>query len=220
MKKKKIVLIACSLMILTIVVIGMIPSPLETTPHDFSGELWNTSHDKCIVCHLTHDKGATASSVLWNHYPPTVTTYTVYGNNGINFSQGITLSGTSIGQPDGSSLNCLSCHDGEVAIGYYGGMSHDITNTKILNTSPNYVGADLHNNHPVSVNYNTSLTKGASLFPTNTLSGLGGTIATDLLDKNGMVQCTSCHDPHNNKRGSFLRMSNAGSALCQKCHNK
>jgi predicted CXXCH cytochrome family protein len=34
------------------------------------------------------------------------------------------------------------------------------------------------------------------------------------------VECGSCHDPHNTGNGTFLRMSNAASALCTTCHNK
>lgn len=35
-----------------------------------------------------------------------------------------------------------------------------------------------------------------------------------------LVECASCHDPHKTDHGSFLRMSNAGSALCLACHVK
>ena len=38
------------------------------------------------------------------------------------------------------------------------------------------------------------------------------------------VECASCHDPHNVTGGAtdvqFLRISNAGSAVCLACHNK
>lgn len=34
------------------------------------------------------------------------------------------------------------------------------------------------------------------------------------------VECGSCHDPHNTTNGTFLRISNAGSAVCLTCHNK
>jgi predicted CXXCH cytochrome family protein len=34
------------------------------------------------------------------------------------------------------------------------------------------------------------------------------------------VECASCHDPHTNANGTFLRMSNAGSAVCLACHIK
>lgn len=34
------------------------------------------------------------------------------------------------------------------------------------------------------------------------------------------VECGSCHDPHNTTNGTFLRISNAASAVCLTCHNK
>jgi len=34
------------------------------------------------------------------------------------------------------------------------------------------------------------------------------------------VECASCHDPHNTTNGTFLRWTNANSALCLACHNK
>lgn len=34
------------------------------------------------------------------------------------------------------------------------------------------------------------------------------------------VECASCHDPHVSDKPTFLRMSNAGSALCLACHVK
>lgn len=34
------------------------------------------------------------------------------------------------------------------------------------------------------------------------------------------VECASCHDPHNSTNPTFLRISNAQSAVCLTCHNK
>jgi predicted CXXCH cytochrome family protein len=34
------------------------------------------------------------------------------------------------------------------------------------------------------------------------------------------VECASCHDPHNVTNGTFLRVSNAASAVCLACHVK
>lgn len=34
------------------------------------------------------------------------------------------------------------------------------------------------------------------------------------------VECATCHDPHNAGSGTFLRTSNAASAICVACHNK
>ena len=34
------------------------------------------------------------------------------------------------------------------------------------------------------------------------------------------VECASCHDPHSSTNATFLRISNAQSAVCLTCHNK
>jgi predicted CXXCH cytochrome family protein len=34
----------------------------------------------------------------------------------------------------------------------------------------------------------------------------------------GQVECSSCHNVHDNAYGNFLAMSNDGSALCLACH--
>ena len=34
------------------------------------------------------------------------------------------------------------------------------------------------------------------------------------------VECASCHNPHNNSLGNFLRKANTGSAICLSCHIK
>jgi len=69
-------------------------------------------------------------------------------------------------------------------------------------------------------------------------SGLGGTIAKDLLDSESRMQCTSCHDVHSSGKGTYmLRWAGIdgnifdiggtstfvkGSELpmCKTCHNK
>ena len=42
----------------------------------------------------------------------------------------------------------------------------------------------------------------------------------DLTSDQPFVECASCHDPHNTTNGTFLRTTNAGSALCLTCHIK
>ena len=40
------------------------------------------------------------------------------------------------------------------------------------------------------------------------------------LDRSGQMQCTSCHDPHDDSLGDFLVMQNSQSRLCVQCHQK
>jgi predicted CXXCH cytochrome family protein len=51
--------------------------------------------------------------------------------------------------------------------------------------------------------------------PTATFTG-GGAQATNYQP---FVECASCHDPHSSN-ATFLRIPNAGSAVCLTCHNK
>ncbi|MDH4234955.1 MAG: cytochrome c3 family protein [Gallionella sp.] len=39
-------------------------------------------------------------------------------------------------------------------------------------------------------------------------------------DDQPYVECATCHDPHTANNPTFLRISNAGSALCLSCHDK
>jgi len=177
------------------------------TPHDFSGQTsWNPTGEKCVVCHTPHNAIANVEP-LWNHELSTAT-YTLYTSS--------TLDAT-LGQPDGPSKLCLSCHDGTVAIDNFGGKT---TGAEFVTGDKN-LGTDLSNDHPVSFTYDATLatTDGGLFDPTTQSSGLGGIIDHDMLTSN-KVQCSSCHNPHNDQYGSFLVKSNGGSALCLTCHNK
>ena len=177
--------------------------------HDFSAATWNTSNQEiCIVCHTPHNATTLPDAPLWNHAISTAT-YTLYASGTLN---------ATMGQPDGSSKLCLSCHDGTVAIANYGG----VTNGTVFMTGANLVGTDLSNDHPVSFLYDAALaTADPGLRnPTTALSGLGGTISANMLIS-GKMQCSSCHDVHNGAGvAKLLLKSNTGSALCLTCHNK
>ncbi len=181
--------------------------------HDFSTQTWNTSGEICKVCHTPHNGSMLPEAPLWNHQLTTAT-FSLYTSSTMN---------AVVGQPDGNSKLCLSCHDGTVALENFGGVTNG-TN-KMLPGDLGYIGTDLSNDHPVSFTYNTALatTDGQLFDPSVHLSGItpSGTIATDMLFA-GKVQCASCHDVHNSVAGtaSLLLKSNAASALCLTCHDK
>ncbi len=175
--------------------------------HDFSTETWNPSGEVCIVCHTPHHAIST-DAPLWNH-EVTTATFTTYSSS--------TLDAT-VGQPDGTSKMCLSCHDGTVAVDNFGGQ----TGGNEFISGDDLIGTDLSNDHPISFTYDATLaTNDGGLYdPTSTNSGLGGTIADDMLS-GGKLQCSSCHDVHNGSGvAKLLVKSNANSALCLTCHNK
>jgi predicted CXXCH cytochrome family protein len=171
------------------------------TPHDLCGRLG--AGNPCLPCHAPHNGSKASGTAMWNH----------------------ALSNTSFtksGAPrslTGDSLLCMGCHDGVTAVGHFNiqepatSIRPDLANLTIQNlpgANPvNNLGADLSRLHPVSVPYPTT---GASM---KSVSALGA-----LPLQNGKVECTTCHNPHNNTHGKFLRMSNTGSTMCRTCHNK
>jgi predicted CXXCH cytochrome family protein len=178
--------------------------------HDFSTKTWNTSGEICIVCHTPHNANTSVSDApLWNHTLSATATYTMYTSSTLN---------STAGQPDGSSKLCLSCHDGTVALENFGGVT---TGTNLL-TGTTVLGTNLSNDHPISITYDAALATadGGLHNPSSALSGLGGTIAANMLTA-GKMQCSSCHDVHNSAGiNGLLKKTNAGSALCLTCHNK
>jgi predicted CXXCH cytochrome family protein len=135
-------------------------------------------------------------------------------------------------QPDGTSKLCLSCHDGSVALGAYGGQAGSTTMAG-YNGGLASLSTDLTNDHPISIPYDSAVGGGLHIktyiYNNYAAGGTTGNWATyttsgkttgSKLDANGEVQCTSCHGPHSNSKGYQLGMDNRGSALCLACHKK
>lgn len=159
----------------------------------------------CIFCHTPHSSAP--ESPLWNRATPG-STYTPYSSSSIVASPG---------QPTGASLLCLSCHDGTIAIGDILSQADPITMTgsSRIPQGKTRLGTDLSDDHPVSFVFNNNLaTQNGELVSPSNLTGVVK------LDKTGQMQCTSCHDPHDDKNGKFLVMQNTASALCKTCHQK
>ncbi len=209
--------------VLALLAVGMARTASAQTivgsQHDFSAAGWSGGKI-CVACHTPHGADTTVTTApLWNH-AVTAKTFALYASP--------TLNATGA-QPDGDSKLCLSCHDGTVAVDSFGGA----TGTTFM-SGGQAVGAapgDLANDHPVSFLYDATLaTADGGLHnpaTTNVTIGSGsftktGTIAAVLL-RNGKLQCSSCHDVHNNyvvAGTPLLKMTEASSALCLACHNK
>jgi predicted CXXCH cytochrome family protein len=152
---------------------------------------------------------------LWNRATPAATPlYTPYAS---------TTAKGNMGQPNGTSLLCLSCHDGTIAPGEL--LSRGTTKVPMSGvsatgmlptTSAGLLGRDLSDDHPISFAYNSALAtaSGGELASPTALTG------KVKLDASGQMQCSSCHDPHDNTYNKFLVMGNTASALCVTCHTK
>lgn len=176
------------------------------TDHDLSGT--GGEGQICIFCHTPHNADiSVADAPLWNH-EVTAQTFTPYTSATLD---------AVVGQPDGISKLCLSCHDGVTNVDAYGGLP---------GTSPMtggaVIGIDLRDDHPISFTYDDALatTDGGLFAPSSANSGLGGTIQADMLFSD-QLECGSCHDVHDDTFGPFLRKNNDNaSALCLTCHDK
>lgn len=177
--------------------------------HDFSSQGWGTT-EICEPCHTPHNADTSVSlSPLWNHEVTAVASYTVYSSSTLN---------ATVGQPSGRSKLCLSCHDGTVNLDAFGGATGS---TKITGNA--LVGIDISDDHPISFPYTTALASADGGLVNPSLagsSGLGSTIAADMLFSDSL-ECASCHDVHNAAGNSFLLLkANTASALCLTCHDK
>ena len=200
---------------------------------------WNSRAGVCSVCHSAHNTDPNQNAPLWQHYTP-AQTYTTYSS--------ATLVGTTSVAAISVTRACLSCHDGQTAINASFKTPVPTKNAGYVSGSKSF-GTDLHNVHPVGIQYDSSTYVAQHLNdPGQTLSALWSTIApgTDAanlapglegltiakaLTRNGAVECVSCHDPHFNlgATGPLLHSSTKisgvdvngrGSTLCRTCHNK
>ena len=125
-------------------------------------------------------------------------------------------------QPNGSTKLCLSCHDGTIAVGAVRGMSRPINmkNVGSLGEIPSsrksHIGTDLRGTHPVSVKYqqNLALANDNLRWPPFDPENKVGP------DANGYVQCTSCHDPHDDSKSPrypFWKKATFDE-VCSACH--
>ena len=173
----------------------------------------------CAFCHTPHN--ASNPQLPLGSHEPSSQTYTMYNSPTMDMSR--------TPQPNDPSLVCLSCHDGTIAVnalnpvpgttgsGNYGtpsGASLDGAG-KLTTSSDAYVSPDLSDDHPVGVIYNAGQDNDFEF-----KTGNPANYPDKLLYSGIYVECSSCHDPHDNTWGSFLVEDNSGSALCMRCHTK
>ena len=160
----------------------------------------------CIFCHTPHN--ASVEAPLWNRNESGAT-YIPYSSTTLK---------ASVGQPTGASKLCLSCHDGTVALGMVRSRPTPIAFLGGITSLPvgsAHLGTDLSDDHPISFTYDQALVNAnGQLKDPSTLT------EAVRLDANSQLQCTSCHDPHDNEFGQFLVMDNFASALCITCHDQ
>ncbi len=157
----------------------------------------------CIFCHTPHS--ATQTRALWNQALPG-TSYKLYTSS--------TLEAT-LNQPTGASRLCLSCHDGTLALGSLRVPPRSGLVTLPPLTGRSSLGADLSDDHPVSFVYDSALAikRGELTDPALLPKSIR-------LDDTKQLQCSACHDPHDDRYRKFLRMDDRSAGLCTTCHRQ
>ncbi|MBT8486894.1 MAG: cytochrome c3 family protein, partial [Phycisphaerae bacterium] len=179
------------------------------TPHNLAasgpGVIRATTEEQvCIFCHTPHN--AAPIQPLWNRDLP-VSGYTVYSSSALDARPG---------QPTGASKMCLSCHDGTIALGSVVSRDQIIQMAGgVMTLPPGHanLGTDLSDDHPISFRYDATLVgRDPKLTDPAALP-----LALER-DHNAELQCTTCHEAHDNRFGHFLVADNTNSALCRACH--
>ena len=167
----------------------------------------------CIFCHTPHSANVVGQAPLWNR-AFSAQNFQRYTSTTLNIRH---ISAAQYGpgaQPNGSSRLCLSCHDGVSKMGeVFNGPAIAMTGSDVIsglssfNPSTNKM---LTGHHPVSFVYLTGFNSGSQ--SGTVLSGLPASYRfmplssagkVKLFDtnrnSNGWMQCTTCHDPHQNQ---------------------
>jgi len=196
----------------------------------------DSSNRVCIFCHTPHSANSDlvdadgVKAPIWNRRISNMSAFVLYDespgtpssvslaclscHDGVN-AQGrtsavdagathnvINAAGSGLTGPNGGeNPNCGACHPFSRPKG--GGL-YPATTWQI--------GADLTDDHPISINYAASFAHRPGEFLAQPINGL------KLF--NGKVECASCHNVHDNANGLFLRTSNTSSGVCKSCHVK
>ncbi|MCH7880267.1 MAG: cytochrome c3 family protein [Proteobacteria bacterium] len=213
-------------------------------PNTFSG-----TAEICVFCHTPHGSDISASVPLWNRTlgGATYTTYDSLGTSSLDGATapvgsvsiaclschdgtqamdsvinapntGMTGTWTGADRPAGNALIGTDLQDDHpIGIQYGGGGITVNAKTGTLNDSDFVAPLNAPINGTtiwwVETGGNTSREKTDMQLYTRSVAGI------DTGTAQPFVECASCHDPHTTN-ATFLRISNAGSAVCLACHTK
>jgi len=176
------------------------PNLLDTR-HDLAIYLRSASPDagedpRCVFCHAPRSHSLLPG--LWNEGQPDHLLVYPYDRPSEELPAG---------KPGGSSLMCLGCHDGTIALGDI------VSRTESAEAARGETRTNFSDGHPVSLPYEPG--SGESEMALESLDRLPEQVR---LDARGKIQCTTCHDPHDDTNGNFLVMENSDKTLCAACH--
>lgn len=215
------------------------------TPSSLFTATVRTSWDEiCVFCHTPHNP-AGQTKLLWNRTNPTGDGWTAGNTTTMGTQLPTAVSSVSaycLSCHDGATaIGSVTNTSNRLGAITYSGTNVDAQGR--INGTTTRLNTNLQGSHPVSVpyprtgklgygsvpasgadptTYNAPVSAGcvgAANCPGGTAAGASIPLYTDGSGRLG-IECGSCHDPHNNAFGSFLRLANTGSQLCLACHIK
>lgn len=192
----------------------------KTTGYTSDTGVTYTAYNKCGACHAAHNAkrvdplwgradATTAGWIVWNSKNALAASKTGTGEDLNTTSNPDYLSAADFVK-SGSGL-CMSCHDGQTAIGTVGAAPGTPVVMQTL-AKANW-GRDLSNMHPVG----RKVPFGTPGWQTDVAAGNAGSGSNVVVDLQGTVGCISCHSMHSSSNsGKILR---AGER-CLSCHDR
>ena len=236
------------LSLLAVVILGLsgLHASIINTKHNLSisntaGTIKaQTETEVCVFCHIPH-QARPEGKPLWNRSMPT-SNYIMYDSDYLRrmgYPEVALDLGSTNDTPGALSRQCLSCHDGTVAVGAVYKLRRQVMNGSTIamsgvdaggnipSSASGFLGTDLTMHHPVGIEYDPTVTKNFDI-GTRTIELKASPDAPIKLFEYGgkrYVECSSCHDPHKANK-MFLRAASGANhaqnvvATCTSCHDK
>ena len=186
----------------------------------------------CIFCHTPHSSNNnTEQTPLWSR-KFSLQTFSRYSSATLQIRVNSTISAPGMANygtnwvPDGASKLCLSCHDGVSNLGdLFRGVSIEMDSTMDPGSGGNYITTIASfkpstnkmktGHHPVSFVYNGTVQQAISSVRVTAGFQLPTAVPQVKLDKNNKMQCTTCHNAHQNQSDDdWCYWSSGGPGLC------
>jgi hypothetical protein len=156
----------------------------------------------CIFCHTPHSANVAGQAPLWNR-KFSIQNFQRYSSATLKIRGLVGAQYATGAQPDGSSKLCLSCHDGVSKLGeVYNGfpitMSGADVITGLSSFDPNTTNKMKLGHHPVSFVYTAAIATAINTAK-SVVTYQMPVLSQVKLDKQGKMQCSTCHDAHQNQ---------------------
>lgn len=166
---------------------------------------YDRSSQICVFCHTPHR--SSSEGPLWNRVASSKSFFKHFSSSTLTIDDPSVRAVSEYGQPTGTTRLCLSCHDGVTALGAVFTTPSQTTSVPIqfINTRTNQTGANVaigyetySTHHPVSFKYDANV-MGILNAASTKFQYLPPSPNEVKRDKLQRMQCTTCHDPHQDR---------------------